>query len=264
MRQTAPAAFDAAAFYQGVQTFQDWDVFPGHHVAGIKPVMRDLNLLGVPDHLAGSPRVLEIGPWNGFFGFELLRRGAGELVALGPDDPDRTGWSGTVRLLEIESRVRYIRDSVYHIASHRLGAFDLVLFLGVVYHLRHPLLALDLLHDHSRAGGMLLLDSPTIDHVHRIAPPAAQDVLGESWKSVRHVPLAAFVRGGVDTPLAADAYNWYVPNSTCLRGWVRSSGFEISREYVAEEWMWLQARRVDRPFAPGLEGFNSASAGKAG
>ena len=58
MKQTAPAAFDAAKFYQGVQTFQDWNVFPGRYVAGIKPVVRDLNLLGVPEHLEGSPRVL--------------------------------------------------------------------------------------------------------------------------------------------------------------------------------------------------------------
>lgn len=260
MRSTAEDGFSVEAFYKGVLTFQDWEIFPGHRVKGVKPVCRDLDLLGVAERLTDSPRVLEIGPWNGFFGFELLRRGACELVGLGPDDPDQTAFLRTAKLLEVEDRVHYIRDSVYNIAEHQLGRFDIVMFLGVIYHLRHPLLALDALHDHCTKETTLLLDSPTIDNVNRIAEESDQAVMREPWKAVGHVPIAAFVRGRVVTPLAADPYNWFIPNSVCLRGWVVSAGFEVEHEHVADNWMWLRARRNDRPFAVGVEGYNGARA----
>jgi SAM-dependent methyltransferase len=260
MRGTAPQGFKAEEFYEGVLTFQDWEIFPGHRVKGSKPVARDLGLLGVPERLEGSPRVLEIGPWNGFFGFELLRRGASELVGLGPDDPNQTAYLRTVSLLEVESRVRYICDSVYNIARYDLDKFDIVMFLGVIYHLRHPLLALDALYDHCHPQTMFLLDTPTIDDVGRIADEPDHDAMREPWKAVGHIPLTAFVRGGMATPLAADAYNWFIPNSVCLHGWMASSGFEIVHEYVANNWMWVQARQTARPFEQGFEGYNSARA----
>jgi tRNA (mo5U34)-methyltransferase len=259
MRTTAPGGFDVKTFYKGVYTFQDWEIFPGHRVSGDKPVGQALDLLGVPQFLAGSPRVLEIGPWNGFFGFELLRRGAGELVGLGPDDPDQTAFFRTAKLLEVDDRVRYIRDSVYNIGQHWLGKFDIVMFLGVIYHLRHPLLALDMLYDHCGNESILLLDSPTIDHEHRIAYGSDQEAMREPWKAVGPIPLAVFARGGTVTPLAVDQYNWFVPNSVCLRGWVASAGFSIEREHVVADWMWLQAKRTERPFVVNLEGYNAAA-----
>src|SRR5271154_1641844 len=112
MRLTAPAGFNVAAFYSDVPTFQAWEIFPNHRIAGAKPVALHLDVMGVPDRLDGA-RILEIGPWNGFFGFELVRRGASELVALGPDNPQDTGFLRTIKLLEIEDQVKYVQSSIY-------------------------------------------------------------------------------------------------------------------------------------------------------
>lgn len=255
MRLTAPAGFDAAEFYREVYTFQSWEIFPGHVVPGAKPVGEHLQMMGIAPRL-NDARVLEIGPWNGFFGFELLRRGARELVALGPDDPDATGFHRTARLLEIEDRVKYIRGSVYNIAQHQLGTFDLVLFLGVIYHLRHPLLALDVLHDHCAENATVLIDSPTIDMVKNVAAEADCPTLQPSWEAVGGIPLTTFVRGDVAAPLARDNYNWFIPNSPCFRAWVVSSGYAIEHEHNGRDWISVRARPVARPFQDGLEGYN--------
>src|SRR5271155_5732521 len=111
MRIEPPVGFDVSEFYADVNLFQSWDVFPGHTATGIKSVDKSFADLGMPARLD----VLEIAPWNGFFGFECLRRGADELVALGPDDPELTGFTRSVQLLDIGRQVHYVRASVYDI-----------------------------------------------------------------------------------------------------------------------------------------------------
>jgi tRNA (mo5U34)-methyltransferase len=209
----------------------------------------------VPARLDGS-RVLDIAPWNGFFGFECLRRGARELVALGPEDPDVTGFARTVQLLEITDKVHYIQGSVYDIRKLCLGKFDIVLFLGLIYHLRHPLLAIDLLHDHCDAEAMFLIDSPLANRVAHVAEPDKAGALKPAWEAIQHIPIAMFVRGGADVPLARDPFNWFIPNEACLGVWLASSGFEIIHHVTAGNWCSMRARPVERPFADGLEGFN--------
>ena len=255
MRTAPPEDFDASAFFADVYLFQTWNVFPGYQTPGIKGVEAHLKRLDVPARLDGL-RVLEIAPWNGFFGFECLRRGARELVALGPDDPNITGFNRTVQLLDIEDRVRYIQRSVYDIREFNLGKFDIVMFLGLVYHLRHPLLAIDLVHDHCEENGMFLIDSPLADKDAHVFDPDKVDAPRSAWREVQNVPMAMYVRGGADIPLARDPFNWFVPNGACLAAWVRSSGFEILHETIDGDWCSIKARRIAKPFAEGLEGFN--------
>jgi tRNA (mo5U34)-methyltransferase len=259
MRLKAPKGFRVSEFYADVSLFQNWDIFPGHRAVGPRPmknVETSLAMLDVPARLDGK-RVLEIGPWNGFFGFECLRRGARELVALGPDDPELTGFNRTADLLQVGDRIRYVRASIYDIKQHDLGTFDVVLFLGVVYHLRHPLLALDLLYDHCRDGAMFLFDGGIMDLVSRATEGPDQEALRPSWDAVQHIPMSMFVRGGPNLPPSLDAYNWFVPNAACMRAWVISSGFEIAHESIDPGgWHFIRAIPVERPFVIGLEGYN--------
>jgi tRNA (mo5U34)-methyltransferase len=91
----------------------------------------------IPQDLRGK-RVLDIGAWDGWFSFEMERRGA-EVVAI-----DR--WENP-RFYEIRSllnsRVDYRELDVYDLHPDRIGTFDIVLFMGVLYHVKHPLLALE-------------------------------------------------------------------------------------------------------------------------
>jgi tRNA (mo5U34)-methyltransferase len=95
----------------------------------------------LPSDLTGL-EVLDIGPADGFFSFESERRGARRVVALDFAEPGRFG------LLEakeaLQSRVQCVFGSnVYDLTPGLYGTFDIVLFMGVYYHLRYPLLALD-------------------------------------------------------------------------------------------------------------------------
>ena len=98
----------------------------------------------IPRDLAGST-VLDIGCNGGFYSIEMKRRGADRVLGIDYDDDylEQARFAAEVNGLDIQFR----RMSVYDIGA--LGErFDLVLFMGVFYHLRHPLLALDLLYEH--------------------------------------------------------------------------------------------------------------------
>jgi tRNA (mo5U34)-methyltransferase len=111
--------------------------------------------------------------------------------------------------------------SVYDVA--KLGeAFDLVLFMGVLYHLRHPLLALDLIHEHV-ARDLLVFQSMQrgSDQVVPVAPDYPFEETG-----IFNQP--AFPRlHFLEQAYAGDSTNWWVPNRACSEALLRSAGFEM-------------------------------------
>src|SRR5580704_17949096 len=96
-----------------------------------------LGLFGLPEDLRGK-RVLDVGAWDGWFSFECERRGA-EVVAV--DCVELDTFLEARELLG--SRVEYHALDIAELSAKRLGRFDIVLFLGFLYHLRHPLLGLE-------------------------------------------------------------------------------------------------------------------------
>ncbi len=122
------------------------------------PKLEKLPYYGLPDDLTGA-RVLDIGHAEGFFSFEAERRGAADVVGIENYPP-------MARKFEIcraayGSRVRAHLTSVYDLNPKTFGTFDLVMFFGVLYHLRHPLLALEKVH--SVCTGTLLMQTSTCD-----------------------------------------------------------------------------------------------------
>lgn len=91
----------------------------------------------IPNDLRGK-RVLDIGTWDGWFAFEMERRGA-DVVAI-------DCWDNPLfreMHARLGSRVDYRQIDMYDLTPERVGRFDIVLFMGVLYHLKHPLLALE-------------------------------------------------------------------------------------------------------------------------
>jgi tRNA (mo5U34)-methyltransferase len=252
----APEGFDVDRFFEGVYTFQSWELFPGHATRGPKDVLDHMNRLQMPARLDGW-RVLDIAPWNGFFSFECARRGAAEVVSFGPDDPDLTGYAKTRDLLQLEN-CSYVRASVYDLSPEIHGQFDVVLFLGLIYHLRHPLLALDKIHD--VAKGRLLIDSPVIDRIvfdRTVTDQQRGDIL-EQGKIIHDLlPVVYFTKGSE----TGDPFNWFMPNIRAFKDFVESSGFVIDN-YVDDGggWASISATKGARNFAPGLEGWNEGAA----
>lgn len=190
----------------------------------------------VPTDLAGAS-VLDIGCNAGFYAFEMKRRGAGRVVAIDTDDRylAQARLAGEVLGHDVELR----RMSVYEVPS--LGErFDLVVFMGVLYHLRHPLLALDRIHDHV-AGDRLLFQSmvrgaPGIAPVPRDAPFDEDDVRFDA----PGYPRLAFV----EHRYAGDPTNWWVPNRAGVEAMLRSSGFRIELGPIDE--VYVCRRLADR------------------
>jgi tRNA (mo5U34)-methyltransferase len=159
--------------------------------------------------------VLDVGCFEGQWSFEAEKRGAAEVLAtdyLVGDPRARLSERGfkelpTFRLAHriLHSRVEYRPDvSVYDVARLGRRDFDVVLFCGVYYHLKHPLLALSRLRQVTRDGGTLLVEGPVIEG--------------------QREPCARFFYRDV---LAEDRSNWWVPTLSCLLEWIECSYFEI-------------------------------------
>ncbi len=121
--------------------FHKMEVMPGLFSAGTSdPLVEKLPYYGLPADLTGK-RVLDIGCAEGFFSFEAERRGAREVIGIDsfPDSIRRFNIVKTAR----QSRAMAYLMNVYDLEPKRLGTFDVVLFYGVFYHLKHPQYALE-------------------------------------------------------------------------------------------------------------------------
>ncbi len=171
--------------------------------------------MGFPEDLAGKI-VLDIGACDGFFTFEAERRGAERVVALDRHPADHMGFALAHGILN--SRAEYVVGSVYDLSPETHGVFDVVLFLGVLYHLRHPLLAFEKIHRVCRE--FLFVESHVLDRsfVHNGRQVAVSQINPLLEKS----PIMQFYPGN---ELNDDWSNWWAPNIECLRLMLETSGF---------------------------------------
>lgn len=173
----------------------------------------------IPQNLRGKT-VLDIGCNAGFYALEMKRRGADRVVGIDHDPRylAQAKLAAEVCGLDIELR----QMSVYEV--NELGdKFDLVLFMGVLYHLRHPLLALDILREHV-VGDVLVFQSMLrgSDDVTAIAEdyPFAESRIFDAPA----YPKMHFV----ERKYAGDETNWWIPNRACAEAMLRSAGFRVT------------------------------------
>jgi tRNA (mo5U34)-methyltransferase len=202
------SASEAAAFIaaSGLLWHQKFELAPGLATPGVNDLAFLLDRAGVPADLTGLS-VLDVGTTNGGGAFEAERRGARRVVAVDIVSADHFGFRAIRHFLG--SRVEFVQASVYELPERLDETFDLVLFFGVLYHLRHPLLALDRLWEVTR--GDIAIETAVCDH--------DLAMIGEA-------PYARFYRRD---ELANDGSNWFAPSSRTLADWVGSSGFDVRR-----------------------------------
>ncbi|MFC3165424.1 TIGR04290 family methyltransferase [Ciceribacter thiooxidans] len=192
----------------------------------------------VPDDLEGRS-VLDIGCNAGFYSLQMKERNAGRVVAI-DSDPRYLDQARFAAEKAGHGDIEFRQMSVYDVGS--LGnRFDLVIFMGVLYHLRHPLLALDLLHEHA-VGDLLLFQSMQRgpDRVTAVA----EDHDFSEWDIFED---AAFPRlSFVENRYAADPTNWFIPNRAAAEAMLRSAGFVIEEHPEREVYL---CRRGTRPEA---------------
>ena len=165
---------------------------------------RELRRMKMPERLDGKS-VLDIGAWDGFYSFEAERRGASRVLAVDSYAWDGRNWSNKdgfeLARRALGSRVEDKQVEVLDISPQRVGEFDLVLFLGVLYHMRYPLLALERVASVTKE--QLILET----HV---------DLLGCGSAAMAFYP---------GKQLDGDSTNWWGPNTRAMEAMLKTVGF---------------------------------------
>ncbi len=172
----------------------------------------------IPEDLAGRS-VLDVGCNAGFYTLEMKRRNADRVVGIDTDPHylAQAKFAAEQSGLDIEFR----QMSVYEVPKLK-ERFDLVLFMGVLYHLRHPLLALDLLWEHAVGNEMLF---QCLQRGDERIPELSENYDFSEWEIFDRpdYPKLFFV----EQRYASDPTNWFIPNTAAMEAMLRSSGFEI-------------------------------------
>ncbi len=220
-------AHDVDAIRERIATVPHWwhriEVAPGVVTPGGQDCERLLELLQIPDDLDGM-RVLDIGTRDGYYAFEMERRGA-EVLAIDHVHADQTGFS-VVRDI-IGSKVEFKADNVYNLDPDVYGTFDLILFSGVLYHLRHPLLALDKIWDVSRTGTQVIVETHVIDE-GLVDEDGNMHALTAFSKHLPGFSIAQFYPGST---LGNDFTCHWAPNMTALVDLMTAAGFDTTRSW---------------------------------
>ena len=190
-----------------ISWFHSLDLGHGIVTRGCDDSPNKLKALGIPKNLRGKT-VLDIGAWDGFFSFEAERRGAKRVLATDFFCWGGGGW-GTKAGFDLarhalNSKVEDRRIDVLDLSPDEIGTFDLVLFLGVLYHMRHPLLSLEKVASVTSPGGMVIIET----HV---------DLLEIERPAMAFYP---------ESELNNDGTNWFGPNPAAVAGMLKTVGFK--------------------------------------
>lgn len=193
----------------GVQTAPD-------HYLGDYPAIKWGGFVGAIPGIEGKT-VLDVGCNAGFYSIEMKRRGASRVLGIDYDGDylAQARFAADVCNVEVEFR----EMSVYDVGELH-ERFDIVLFLGVFYHLRHPLPALDLLREHV-VGDLLIFQSMLRGDdlpaaIEPDYPFSERDVFKRPG-----FPCMYFIEGSY----VNDPTNWWIPNRACVEAMLRSAGF---------------------------------------
>jgi tRNA (mo5U34)-methyltransferase len=195
-----------------------------------------LDELGFPSSMQGL-RALDIGCSDGYFSFEMERRGA-QVVAIDFVPETYTGFA-TVRQI-LASNVEYRMDNVYNLTPEAYGTFDVVLFMGVLYHLRKPLAALDSIRSVMKPGGQLFVGTMMIDE-YFLLPDGSVTSLEAVNPILKDVPLwQAYPR---DT-LNGDYTNCFAPNRRGLEAALQEAQFLVDETRTVSMGGYVRATAV--------------------
>jgi tRNA (mo5U34)-methyltransferase len=184
--------------------YHSFELPDGTLIDGVNPLARLRERFArfpIPADLRGR-RLLDIGAWDGWFSFEAERRGA-QVTAV--DCVEEPHFIELHRRLS--SRVDYRVLEIYELPAAGLGRFDIVFLLGVLYHLRHPLLGLEIVC--GLTTGIAIVESFVTD--------------GDTWREhTDDIPALEFYEG---YELADRFDNWVGPSVACLLAMCRAAGF---------------------------------------
>jgi tRNA (mo5U34)-methyltransferase len=236
LHHPAQASIDRGALTRRIGELGEWfhnlDLLgvrtaPNHFLGDFPNVKWRHIAASIPEDLTGAT-VLDIGCNGGFYSVQMKRRGAARVLGIDVDDRylSQARFAAEVLNLEIEFQKR----SVYDIDSLP-GQFDFVLFMGVLYHLRYPLFALDKVVKKIRGKLVFQTMIRGCDQVR------AWDQNYHFWnKDIfdnPEFPCMYFI----EHSYANDPTNWWIPNRAAAEGMLRSAGLGIEAHPEPETWI---------------------------
>lgn len=209
-------------------------VTPGDDSNRMKlPILDDL---GLPKDLRGL-RALDVGCSDGYFSFELEKRGA-SVVAIDFVPETYSGFATARKILG--SKVEYRMENVYNLAPETFGEFDVILFLGVLYHLRKPLAALDALRSVMKPGAQLFVGTMLIDEFF-LLPDGTTTTLEAVNPVLKTVPLWQAYPGD---SLNGDFTNCFAPNRRALEVALEEAQFRVDQVRIVSMGGYARATAI--------------------
>ena len=190
----------------------------------------------IPTDLEGKT-ALDIGCNAGFYSFELARRGA-VVVGIDVDEHYLAQARWAAREFGLASRTHFERMQVYELARAD-DDYDVVLFMGVLYHLRYPLLALDAVAGCVRE--LLVFQTLTMPGGDGVEAPLDMSLDERGRMREDGWPKMAFI----EHALEQDATNWWAPNHAAAEAMARSAGLEVVARPGHEIYVCRRAARYE-------------------
>lgn len=227
---------EAQELVNSTNWYHGWEIVPGVHTPGRCKTdpKQVLDFYGVPQDLTGK-RALDIGAWDGVYSFELERRGA-EVVSLDVQDPDENGYNTAKKILG--SECEHERCSVYDLENphaehpysdhYSRAQFDLVLFMGVFYHLTEPMRAWEVIRSVMKPDATMYFEGLVFDYAWKSDPRLQHKQ--QQIEAVRDLPITYFAA----EEYGYDEENWYVPTVTCLYSWLVAAGYDVQSMGLVE------------------------------
>lgn len=190
----------------------------------------------IPEDLSGW-KVLDIGCNAGFYSFELAKRGAHVLgIDLDTHYLHQAKWAAGV--FGLQDRVQFEQMQVYDLTNVK-QKFDLVWFMGVFYHLRYPLLALDILSQ--KVEKMMVMQTLMMPDKHKLDIKNDYDVNDRDEMLKVGWPKMAFI----EKRFAGDPTNWWVPNYAAIEAMLHTCGMEITSNPLEETYICVPAKKYN-------------------
>lgn len=240
--QTSPqqsiAAPDRSQLENQIRGLGEWfhnlDLFgvptaPDHFLGDFPAVKWKPIASAIPDDLSGAS-ILDIGCNGGFYSLQMKRRGARRVLGIDVDERYLNQARFAAQTLGME--IEFEKRSVYEVDTLP-GQFDYVFFMGVLYHLRYPLFALDKVIKKVVPGGRLVFQT-----MLRGSSAARQwEENYQFWNTQIFAEPDWPAMYFVERSYANDPTNWWIPNRAAAEAMLRSSGLEILEHPEAETWI---------------------------